>query len=325
MKKMKMVVLLLIALIICFGADLRCQTPEPSQEEYDLFQKASQEKDLAVKQKLLLDAIAKGPKTTLDPNISYEYAKIYADYRAKGSWQPMADAAEKFLKSRPGDQPSITAASEAYQKLGNPQKLVAFGTQLYNAAPNTSTAYFVAKAYQTLKDGPNFLKWSERTLKHDPNNIEMLYEVVNMYLQMNDLVQASTYGQRLLTVIQTAKKPDGVDQGQWDLKISQLRAFAHGAVGEAAYSKNDVPTALKNLEQAVKYNKKYDFAYYRLGFLYWKAGRVDEACMSFAKAFVLDGRVAPDAKNQLYTLYQTTKGNTRAVPALIQQAREAVK
>jgi tetratricopeptide (TPR) repeat protein len=153
----------------------------------------------------------------------------------------------------------------------------------------------------------------------------MLYEVITMYLQMQDMPQASSYAQRLLVVMQTAKKPEGIAQDQWDLKISQLRAFAHGAIGEAAYAKNDVPTAMKNLEAAVKANKKYDFAYYRLGFLYWKAGRVDEACMAFAKAFVLEGRSAQDAKNQLYTLYQSTKGNTRGVPAIIQQAREILK
>lgn len=326
MKKASIIILLIAVWTIYLSDEIRCQTPgAPSQEEFELYEKASQEKDLAAKQKLLLEAVQKHPKSTLDPNISYEYAKIYADLRAKGSWQQMADAAEKYLQHRPSDQISIAAASESYQKLGNPQKLVAFGTKLYSTAPSTGTAYFVAKAYQALEDGPNFLKWAERTLKHDPNNLEMLVEVTTVYWRMQNLPQAATSAQQILQALQTAKKPGELTVEQWSAKVNQVRAFAYGAIGEAAYAKNDVGGALKNLEAAVKANKRYDFAYYRLGFLYWKAGRIDEACMSFAKAFVLEGASSPDARNQLYNLYQTTRGNTKGVTPIIQQARESLK
>jgi tetratricopeptide (TPR) repeat protein len=326
MSKKRIAVLILVFCMACLSNVVRCKAQATSSpEEYALFEKASQEKDNAAKQALLLEFVQKYPKSTLDPNIAYEYAKLYIAYREKGSWQQIATAAEKFLQYRNTDQSSIVAATEAYQKLGVPQKLADFGAKLYAQTPNANTAYFVAKAYQSLKDGPKFLKWAELTIKHDPNNIEMLVELITVHWQSQNFPQTSNYGQKALQAVQVAKKPEGVTDEQWATKISQVRGFAHGAIGEAAYTSNDLATALKNFEAAAKANKKYDFAHYRLGFIYWRGGRTDEACMSFAKAFVLDGPASPDAKNQLYNLYKSTRGNTTGIPALIQQAREAVK
>lgn len=326
MRKIRFAAIPLIICIIGLYADILCFAQDgPTPEEYEAYEKASQEKDATAKQKLILDFIQKYKKSTLDPNIAYEYAKIYTDYRARGAWQAMADAAERYLTHRPSDQASILAASESYQKLGNPQKLVAFGTKLYSQAPNANTAYFVAKAYQSLKDGPNFLTWAERTIKHDPNNLDMLTELITMYWQMQDMNQAATYAQRALQIVQTAKKPEGVTQEQWTLKSNQLKSFALGAIGEKAYVNNDVATAAKNFDAAVKANKRNDFAHYRLGFLFWRGGRTDEACMSFAKAFVLDGSTSQDARKQLYDLQQQTRGNTKGAAAIIQQARDSMK
>lgn len=326
MKKNCSVAILVLASLVCFFVLTRCQAQDsPAPEEYELFEKANQEKDSAAKQKLILEFVQKYKKSSLDPNIAFEYAKFYNDYRAKGAWQQEADAAEKFLTHRPSDQVSILAASEAYQKLGNPQKLVTFGAKLYNASPSAATAYMVAKAYQSLKDGANFLKWAETTLKHDSGNLEMLAELITMNLQMQDFAKASAYAQRALQSLTTAKKPDGLSAEDWALKSNQMRAYAYGAIGEAAYVNNDAANAVKNFEAAIKANKRYDWAHYRLGFIYWKAGRTDDACMSFAKAYVLNGGTAADANKQLVSLMQTTRGNTRGVQALIQQARETLK
>ena len=87
---------------------------------------------------------------------------------------------------------------------------------------------------------------------------------------------------------------------------------------------NQMSTARKEFEAAAQHDITNDFAHYRLGFIYWGAGRTDQANLSFAKAVVLNGPSAKDARDQLNQLYRATHGNTSGIPNLIQRAREEV-
>jgi hypothetical protein len=51
---------------------------------------------------------------------------------------------------------------------------------------------------------------------------------------------------------------------------------------------------------------------------------MDQAHLSFAKAFVLNGPSSKDARDQLNQLYRTTHDNTSGIPTLIQRARQEV-
>lgn len=315
------------ALVFCLGClqGVVWSQAAASLDEYALYEKAEQETDAAKRQALLLEFVQKYPKSALDPNVSYLYAQFYAGYRQSGSWQQMATAAEKFLTRRPGDLEAIKAATEAYQKLGNTQKLVDFGTKLYAQAPNANTAYFLAKTYQSMKDGPNFLKWAERTVKHDPENIEMQVELIGLYWGANNLAQAAAAAEKVLKVVETFKKPEGMTDEQWKAKSNQIRGFAYRALGEKAYTANDLGAAFKHFDNAVKYDKKNDFGHYRLGFIYWRGGKTDEAIMCFARAFVLEGPSSSDARTQLYQLYGSTHKGTSGVAQILQVARQEVK
>lgn len=319
--------LTVLALFLCLGLvskNVKCQ----EADETSLYEKAFNETDPGKKQAAVLEFVQKvkkgAPET--EQGVSSMYAQILDGMRKQGNWSAMASAAERFLTYRPADVPATSAATEAYQKLGNTQKLVDFGTRLYNQAPNANTAYFVAKAYQSLKDQANFIKWAQKTLQHDPNNLDMNTEMILNYWLMNDFANSAATGQKVLKIVDTYKTPAGVTDAQWKVKADQIRAFAYRAIGENSYRNNDMGNSVKSYELAAKLDKSNDFAHYRLGELYWRTSRLDDAILSYAKAFVLNGPTSTDAQKKFNELSKTRYGtNTNAVQSIIKQARDLVK
>lgn len=289
-------------------------------EEFDLYTKAEQETDQAKRRTILLEFVQTYQKSEVDPNVAYLYAQSYEGYRRGGQWQSMANAAERYLRHRPDDVSSIQAATEAYQKLGNPQKLVAFGAKLYEQSASANTAYFVAKAYLSFNDHANFQTWGKRTLRHDRNNVQVAVDLANSYWTVGNLPEAATYAKRGLESISRAKA-DPNTAAQMD----QIRAFCYRAVGEAAHSTNNRTAALQNFEKSLEYDPKNDFAHYRLGYIHWAGGKVGPAMLSFAKSFVLNGPSSKDARTQLNQLHRQQGGRAGQISVIIRQARAAVK
>jgi len=300
------------------------QDSDTYNQEYDLFEKAEAEKDSGKKQALLLEFVKTYKQSALDPNVAYSYAQLYSGLKQRGQWQQLATTAENFLRHRPDDTASIQAATQAYQQLGNPRKLVDFGSKLYADSPNATTAYFVAKAYQALKDQANFRKWGQRAAQHDPNNLPILVDLSSSYWGGNDLPRAVEYAKKALAAADKLQKPDSQTDQQWTAQLNQVRGYCHRALGEQAYVSNDMRTARKEFEAAVQNDVTNDFAHYRLGFIYWGGGRMDQANLSFAKAFVLNGPSSKDARDQLNQLYRTVHGTTSGIPELVRRARQDV-
>ncbi|RPI24540.1 MAG: hypothetical protein EHM61_16810 [Acidobacteria bacterium] len=297
------------------------QSSPTYEQEYALYEKANAATDSGQKKALLLEFVKTYKKSDLDSHISSLYAQFYTGPRQRGEWQTLANLAEEFIRYRPADVYAMAAATEAYQKLNSPQKLVEFGTRLYSQSPNGATAYFVAKAYESMKDRLNYSKWAEKTLQHDPGNVEMLVACISAAWGVQDLARAAGYANRGLKALETMKTPAGQSEAAWKTNSDQIKAYCHRALGEEDYVKNAYPDSQKHFLTAAKLDPKNDMAHYRLGFLYWRAGAVDKALASFARSTVLSGPTSQDARKQLNDLYKQSYHNLVGVPKLLQSAK----
>ena len=202
------IVLVLVVSFSCVSGVLGTQDSETYAEEYELYQKIEAETDSAKRQDLIFEFLQTFDASVLDPNVSYLYAQYYAGPRQRGQWQQLANLAQNYLRQRPDDGIAIAAATEAYQNLADTRKLGDFGSKLYNDSPNANTAYFVAKAYQSLNDQANFRRWGQRVIRHEPNNLQILVELSNSYWRANDFSNTVTYAKRALEATQKVKKSD---------------------------------------------------------------------------------------------------------------------
>lgn len=282
-------------------------------EEYDMYQKAAQETDMAKRKTILLEFVQKYEESKLDPNVAYLYSQYLDVLRKSANWSQMAAAAEDFLSSRPSNETIAAAATEAYQRLGEPDKLVSFGTRLYSKSPNAGTAYLVAKAYKSMNDRVNFQKWAERTLRHAPNNAEMLLELANSSWMSRDIAKAAELSSKAIEVLEA--------QGDNPQAYPSL-AFAYRAVGENAYVHGEFTEARTSFERAAELDPKIDFTHLRLGYCYWRSNRIDNAIRSFAKAVALGGSSSREARRQLYDLLKQRFGNTSTATQVINDAKK---
>ncbi len=313
------ILMLIISLVFLPAAVVSQDT---YNQEYDHYMKAEAETNRAKREAVLMEFVRTYPESELDPNISYLYAQFYQPLRQAGRWQQMAAKAEQFLRHRPNDTSSIQAATEAYQRLGNVQKLVDFGSKLYAERPSASTAHFVAKAYQSLGNEARFRTWAERTLKHGPNNLDMLVELATSYWGTGELTRAASYANKGLGSVAKTTKPDNQSAEQFETQLNQVRGFFYRTRGEKAYQDKNINSARENFESSVEYDPNNDFAHYRLGFIHWGAGKSDQAILSFAKAVVLKGSSLKDARDQLYQLYRSAHSNTSGLPTLLRNVRK---
>ncbi len=286
------------------------QSPTYAQE-YALYQQAQNETDAVKRKQVILDFLTQFKSSELDPHISYLYAQYLEQLKSRSEWQRLAADGEAFLTRRPADKVIAAMTTEAYQRLGQPDKLVKFGSQLYSQAPSAATAYLVAKAYLSMNDTVNFRKWAARTLQHAPGNVEMLVELISLHWKEGTLDRATGLAEKVLA----ATKAD-------DPQHAQVRAFAYRALGQNAFLLGDNSTAYKHYSKAVELDPKMDFAQLQMGYICWRLGRVDDAIRCFARAVALNGPSAKDARKELYGLLRSRYGSAENATRFIEAAKQ---
>ena len=183
----------------------------------------------------------------------------------------------------------------------------------------------ISKAYQRAGNEAKALQWKEKVLASNPNNIDVLVDTMKKHMANQNTVQAVKYARQCLQVLPTAQKPANVDAQSWKNTVDNAYAIAYGVIGEDAFKHNRFGEAIKNLESAVKYYKRYDGAYYALGMSYWQTRKLDAAMLNFAKAYVIKGAAASSAKQQLDKIFAGSKVSAAAQQRLFEQAQQALK
>ncbi|MBI4483320.1 MAG: tetratricopeptide repeat protein [Acidobacteria bacterium] len=310
-----------------------------SQEEYAEFQSATQESNPAQRETRMANFLKSSSSNMLRSHVLNVYIQALADYRKQQNHQAVARGSEKFLQLGASFTAGLDAdlqkagkkfyqgksydiflglATEAYQKMGNQAKFVEFAQQLYAQMPNADTAYSVAKIYNDIGNAPKFVEWANKTLRHDPDNLPMLMELVRVYATQNNLPEASRYARQALKAVETP----GKGSGEWD----KQRALCYRVLGEEAFVRSQFQQAMAQFQNSLKYDKHNDHAYFRLGFCYWQLSQGEPAMAAFAKAYVLNGPTSKQARTQLEALYKPTHNNTlTGIERLYERAREELR
>lgn len=140
------------------------------------------------------------------------------------------------------------------------------------------------------------------------------------------MANAVRYSRMSLKALPAAKKPDNVGAQDWKNQVNMQYATAYYAIGTDAYQKQNYAAAISNLDNAVKYYKRNDYAYYFLGVSYWQANKLQSAMLNFAKAYVLKGSTSAEAKKHLEELWKNShRGSLTGVERVVQQAQQDLK
>jgi tetratricopeptide (TPR) repeat protein len=139
-----------------------------------------------------------------------------------------------------------------------------------------------AISYQQAQNAPKMLAAAQGLLASNPDDISMLILLADTWC--NDparLDKAAAYAQHALDLLTQAKKPDSVDDDQWQKQVAIQKGLAYSSLGEVNVNKGRNPQAIDAFKQASPLLKSDTFSYaqnqYRMGFTLAKMQRIPEA------------------------------------------------
>jgi len=175
-------------------------------------------------------------------------------------------------------------------------------------SPNDEQALTMAAfAYQQAQNRPKMQEIANSVLAKDPNNIGVLLLLADDYSEKNEqLDKAETYAKKAAGLCETAKKPEGISEDDWQKQITLQKGLALSALGQVDLEKKDNAAAVKNLTAATPLLKSNAATYarnqYRLGFAYLNLKNTPSAKQAFTEAASVDSPYKAAAQGKLKDL-----------------------
>jgi tetratricopeptide (TPR) repeat protein len=184
--------------------------------------------------------------------------------------------------------------------------------QLFPDSPFANQALGVAAAsYRQTQNTAKMLDVANGLLAKDPDNLGMLLLLADYYSEKGEqLDKAEAYAKKSVSLLETAKKPDGVTDEQWKQQSALQKGLALSALGQVNIEKKNNAQAVDNFKAAAPLLKSDEGSYarnqYRLGFALLNLKRVPEAKAAFTDAASVNSPYKALAQEKLKGLPATT-------------------
>lgn len=176
----------------------------------------------------------------------------------------------------------LNAAYKTTDATARAALLERYATLFPDSTYTVSAREQTAIAYQQARNSPKMIAAAQSLLASNPDDISMLILLADTWC--NDtahLDKAGTYAQHALDLLTQAKKPDNLDDAQWQNQVALQKGLAYSSLGEVNVNKTRNSQAIDAFKQAAPLLKSDTFSYaqnqYRLGFTLAKMQRIPEA------------------------------------------------
>jgi len=313
------------------GVDQQKQeaTEEYTEEEYDAYQKATQEPDLVKRQAALIAFLEKYPKSKLQDHIVYAYQALMSEYYKNGDYAKLEPAAEQWLKYKPNDLQTMAYVADSALRLGHDKKFIEYGEKVFAQKPDPRLAFALHESYQKTGDEAKKTDMTLKLLDYPEynDNVGLRMELVQKYAANQDLLpKTAHYAELALKSLAIAKKPDATTEADWNKYTTSVRRNCYHIIGMNYYEQKKCPEAIQSLQKALD-AELYDAGYYYIGMCQWDLGKreqgnVEDAILSFAIAELLKGEFQARAKKNCEDLYRSQhNGNLTGIERNYKQAQ----
>jgi tetratricopeptide (TPR) repeat protein len=196
----------------------------------------------------------------------------------------------------------------AAYRVNDPSKRAGLLQRFATLFPDSPTAEqalgMSAFSYQAAQNRPKMLEVANGLLVKNPDNIGMLVLLADDYSEKNEqLDKAEADAKKAIALCDTAKKPEGVTDADWQNQLTLQKGLALSALGQVGIEKKDNLGAVKNLTAAAPLLKANANPYarnqYRLGFAYLNLKKIPEARQALTDAVSVDSPYKALAQTKL--------------------------
>ena len=244
---------------------------------------------------------AAGEKGDVDKLMAYGEKAQAIIQRYKAAPAPAGKAAavweDEKARALEGNKENIAYVAQAvyvgaYQTT-NPVKRAGLLTRFAQLFPDSEYANqalgVAATSYQQAQNVPKMLELANGVLAKDPDNLGMLLLLSDYYGENGEqLERAEAYAKKAISLLGSAKKPEGLTDEQWQQQSSLEKGLALSALGQVNIGKKNNAEAVGNFKSAAPFLKSDEGSYgrnqYRLGFALLNLKRNEEAKEAFTQA-----------------------------------------
>jgi tetratricopeptide (TPR) repeat protein len=190
--------------------------------------------------------------------------------------------------------------------------------QMFPDSPYADQALGVAAAsYQQAQNAPKMLEVANGLLAKDPNNVGMLILRADYYAEKGEqLDKAEADAKKAVSVLDSAKKPEGVTDEQWQQQTMLQKGLALSDLGQVNIQKKDNAQAVQNLKTAAPMLKSDANSYarnqYRLGFALLNLKKLPEAKAAFTDAASVNSPYKALAQDKLKSMTHATAAHAKS-------------
>jgi tetratricopeptide (TPR) repeat protein len=191
--------------------------------------------------------------------------------------------------------------------------------ETYPSSGLSSNAHFlIAQRYYEVNDIDNFILHGEKALEELPDLVTFLGQLAFFYAERGEAEKAIDRAERALESLERLERPANVAINDFVVQTRQLKAEAKYALGRAYLSqvttdpekRTSDPNLLKsvvNLKEALRFDPRHDYASFRLGFAYRNMNNAVGAMESYARAVIVGGVAAEQARMELEEILDIVK------------------
>lgn len=203
----------------------------------------------------------------------------------------------------------------------DPSKKADLLARFAKAFPDSSYANqalgIAAATYQQAQNYPKMLEVANGLLAKDPNDLGMLILLSDYYSEKGEqLDKAEAYTKKSLELLETAKKPEGATDEQWQQQTSIQKGLALSSLGQINIQRKRDAQAVENFKTAAPLLKSDAFTYarnqYRMGFALLNLKRTAEARAALTEAASINSPYKALAQDKLKTLPPAPAGRKKS-------------
>jgi len=302
------------------------EPPEPyTEEEFNAYEAASNEKDLDKKAAMIIAFVEKYPKSNLLVNITPLYDVLLYEVHKAGDYKKLEQFAEQWLKFNPNNLQLQAYIFDSAVKLANHQKAVEYGEKIYAVKPSADLASILYNNYDKLGNKAKKSEWHLKLLEYPEynDNFELRWALV-VESADKDLPKAAGWAEQTLKALSIAKKPATVSEADWSKTTRSVEKSCYDIIGMNLYGQKKYTQAVETLQKALKV-ECYDAGYYYIAQCYWNLNQLEDACDYFAIADLLNGKMSAQAKKHNLDIYKPLhNGNDTGIDKVYNRAKKII-
>lgn len=276
-------------------------------EQYEAWEKASNEPDPHKSAAMLIQFLEKYPKSELLRYAENSYASLLLKCSEEKKLQDLETLAEQWLKIHPDNLQAIAYVASASKELGHNDKWIQNLIEIYKRMPTGSLANEIGQAYNKTKNKAKYLEWTELALTYPEfeTDFRTRLSLVQFFADEKNPSKAVEYAKSAIKAADVVKNPGTETKEQLHI----VRKACYDTIGKMLLEQEKYEESIQAFQQAFDLEKSSESSYF-IAYCLRMQNNIDDAMIWYARAEQLGGDYAAKAKENLEQLYKALHNDT---------------